>query len=391
MFDFPAIYPPSTMAYNHIFLRSLSVYAILFSAFLFSCSSTDEAPVEPETTLPFNISVFAKGSDAIYQLNILGNPDNKEIFNLTQSPGVPLGYQEVYTHGPKVTFFNFGGGSYAFWQKDVITGNSFNRTPLCDLEDEESPRFPLTSGEKLALLTTVSTGNQEWESYLKIYDPANSNCSRFYINDTYIHGRSRAQLHKDRFYLYNAEDQAGPSLTVLSANTGDQLGKLTFEKEFRAMMSEDQLYLSFQDGTYKTYQLNALSLEKEGTMGITPMKNAQGIYSSTFKGNKMSFDYPYAQPSPLSTAPAIYDWATNTVTHGGDFYLSDAINAIAMENDQSLILTTAKVNLENNIIVAGYKDAYEQYKGGVAYLNFDGEVLMNIPLDYVPFEILIGD
>lgn len=384
------------MIYNYSFTRVLNLCFVFFLAIFYSCS-TDEGgvapPVEPENLLPFNITVLAGGREEdIYQIDIVGDPEDKEVTNLSQTLGVPREYFDlrVYGHEFILLDYYYGQTGFKFWQKDVVSGNSFDRTVSCELEEGEVRRFPLVYPDNYALITVMSPAHLEFKNYLRVYDPETSTCGRFYLNDIYIGGRGSTHLHKDRFYLYAPEDPAGPSLTVINTTTGAQVQKLSFESEFSAVMSEDLIFVQFRDGSYKIYKLQDLSLQQEGTTGAS-LYNGRGFYSSTFEGTKMAFDHVYAQPSPLSTAPAIYDWATNKVTHGGDFYLLDALRSIGAENQISANLKTARVNLKNNIIVAGYQNGYEPNKGGVVYLNFDGEVLLNIPLDHVPFEILIRD
>lgn len=385
------------MTYNYSFSRFLNLCLVFFLAIFFSCSNTDEGgiapPVEPENSLPFNITVLAGGREQdIYQVDILGNPEDKEVTNLSQTFGVPREYFELKVYGHEFIFldYNYGRTGFKIWQKDVVTGNAFDRTVSCELEEGEAPRFPLVYRDNYALITEISPAHLEFKNYLRVSNPETSSCSRFYLNDIYIGGRGSTYLHGDHFYLYAPEDPAGPSLTVINTTTGEQVQKLSFESEFSSVMSEDLLFVQFSDGKYKSYKLQDLSLQQEGTIGA-PLYNGRGFYSSTFDGTKMAFDYIYGQPSPLSTAPAIYDWATNKMTHGGDFYLSDALRSIQTENQISARLKTARVNLKNNIIVAGYQDGYEPNKGGVFFLNFEGEVLLNIPLDYVPFEIIMRD
>lgn len=377
-----------------VYFRSLKAGAILFLALIYSCSNSDEGgvapPLDPEVNLPFDISVFAGDSEEIFQVDILANLEEPEVINLTQTLGVTAGIQEVQIDGSKFTFLRLDPAGYSFWQKDVLTNTTIKRTPICEWVEGENALFPLTSGGKVALLTSVYIGQQEWENNLNVYDPFSTGCSRFPINDPFfIHSSTRAKLHQDRLYLSIPEDPTGPSLIVVNANTGEHEGKLTFEMAFRGILSNEHLYILFHTGDYRAYRLSDLSLETEGIIGDHRINTLTGIFSSTFRGKRMVFDFPYPQPSPLSTAPAIFDWESNTITHGGDFYLSNAINSVAMENSQSLGLTVARVNLEKNLVVAGYKNHNEHNKGGVMYLNFDGEVLLNIPLDYVPHEIMI--
>lgn len=385
------------MTYNHSFSRFITLCLIFFSAIFYSCSNADEGeiapPVEPENSIPFNITVLAGGGDEdIYQIDILQKQEDKEVTNLSQTLGVPRKYFELGVYGHEFIFldYTFGRTSFKIWQKDVLTGDSFDRTVSCEMEEGEIPRFPLVYPDNYALITEVSPAHLEFKNYLRVSNPETLTCGRFYLNDIYIGGRGSTHLHKNRFYLYAPEDPAGPSLTVINTTTGAEVQKLSFESQFSAVMSEDLLFVQFQDGNYETFKLQDLSLQQEGTIGAS-LYNGRGFYSSTFDGTKMAFDYVYAQPSPLSEAPAIYDWATNKITHGGDFYLLDALRSIETENEISASLKTARVNLKNKLVVAGYQDNYEQNKGGVMFLNFEGEVLLNIPLDYVPFEILMRD
>lgn len=139
------------------------------------------------------------------------------------------------------------------------------------------------------------------------------------------------------------------------------------------------------------YRLDDLSLLEEGTNGNPLLFKNAGIYETNFKGSKMVFDYPYAQPALFAYGPAIYDWETKEIIHGGDFYLADAINKLQAQYNQALAYTALNVNLDSNIIVAGYKVLGEAGKGGVIYFNFEGEIIYNFPLDYIPFKVIIRE
>lgn len=383
------------MTYTSYFSRYYRLLIILFTAHFISCSTSDEGgevpPVSAEDMVPVDISVFAKKNENLFQVDILGDPEDREVINLSETMGIPYIFQEMNIDGPKVTFFTLGGGSWEFWQKDVITGNTMRRSPICDPVDGEGWRFGKSSEDQLALMTVINQGH-EWENYLRVYDPATDSCSRFFINDMWLPAPEYAHLYKERLYVYSrSEQEAEFSLTIYNSNTGEQVERLTFGTEFRSTMSEEQLYLFFPNGNYRTYSLTDYSPTAEGSTGNRNLFRTSGIYPTDFKGNKMAFDYSYSQPAPLSSAPAIYDLSVNEITHGGDFYLVDALRELQNQKEQVVVHTTVQVDLNSNIVIAGYKIYDESETGGVLFLNFDGEILMDIPLDYVPFRIMIRE
>lgn len=381
------IYPRINFRFKYIIL--------VFIVIIYSCSKNDEdnetPPISAEDMVPFDITVFAKKNDSIYQLDILGNPEEMEVINLSQTLNLPTQYRDDFINGSKITFFDNRNGSYAFWQKDVESGNVISRDPICEPMENDSWLFPRTSENQIGILTVQNSGVNDWKNYLNIFNSNTASCNRILISDFYIPQQNYTYLHKDRFYLYSRNaNYSEHSLTIINTNSGEQIEKFTFESAFQTMMSNDELYLLFPDGSYKIYDLNGLSLQKEGNTSNQYLFNFPGIHKSEFKGSKMVFDYLYPQPSPLASAPAIYNWSTDEITHGGDFYMTDALRQLEDEKVEDFSYTTVKVNLDTNILAAGYKNV-RNMEGGVLFFNFEGEILMNIPLDYVPYRLMIRD
>ncbi|WP_037320440.1 hypothetical protein [Salegentibacter sp. Hel_I_6] len=371
---------------------------ILIIILLFSCSTQDDAEEVDQPTsgqdnpVPFDITAIAKSKDSIYQIDILENNEEIEVINLSQSLDLPLDIYRNFTDDFSVTFVNIENGNYEFWQKDVRSGTSKNSSPICSLSEYEGVRFVKTDSEKIGVVTVFNEENNVIKNYLNIYDHVTSSCNRFYIGDFYIQHRNYTQIYKDRFYLYSSEpDQSQHSLSIFNIDTGEQIERITSETEFRVTMNDEQLFLMFINGQYSTYNLDDLSLEKEGQTNNQYLHHSLGIQKRDFKDNKMVFDFTYPQPSPLASAPAIYDWTTNEITKGGNFYLADAKRALEDDRSLSFNLTKVKVNLDSEILVAGYEDVRDTNKGGVVYLNFDGEIILDIPLDYAPYEIIIRE
>lgn len=381
------------MTSTKLFFRFNSISIILITTLLYSCSQTDEVdePIDEEDFVPFEISVIAKNSENIYQLDILGDTADILETNLSQTLDIPYNSRRTYTNGSKITFFDIQNGNYAFWQKDVVTGQSISQDPICEATENESWRYPLTSGDQIGLITYEFNESTE-KNYLKIFDATTNTCNRFEIADFYIPQNNYAHLHKGRFYLYFTEiGGEAYSLKIMNTSNGEQIETLSFESAFSTTMDDEKLYLMFVDGTYKILNLEDLSLLEEGMTNNPHLSHTPGLYSSNINQNKMVFNYSYPQPAALSSAPAIYDWTTNEITHGGDFYLFDVDRKLEDKYIEGFKFTAVEVDLESTILVAGYQNVRDTNEGGIVYLTFEGEILMDIPLDYVPTEIIIRD
>lgn len=381
------------MTQSNLFFRVNSLYLIFLVIFFYSCSKNSEVdnPNSEEDFVPFAISAVAKNSDSIYQVDVMGDTADIEVTNLSQTLGIPYDYKSAQINGSTVTFFDFQNNNYAFWQKDLANGQKVSRNPICELAEDEGWRFPLTNGDQIGIITYGVNESAE-RNFLKIYDVSATTCDRFEIADLPNPQNNYVYLHKERFYLYSHEVGGEEYfLKVINTSNGLLEEELFFNKAFRTIMDEERLYIMLADGSYKIYDLDELTLIDQGSTNNQYLHRVPGIHKSNIKGNKMVFDFPYPQPSAYSSAPAIYDWTTNKITGGDDFYLADVDRELEDQQIADLKLTVVEVDLDSEILVAGYQNLRYTDEGGIVYFTFEGEILMVIPLDYVPFKIMIRD
>jgi hypothetical protein len=380
------------MTYFNRFSSLGFFFVVLITTLFYSCSPSEEEDISisEENLVPFEISAIVKGEESIHQLDILGDTSDIEVTDLSQTLGVPYDIRSTYINDSKVTFFDNQNRNYAFWQKDLVSGQSISGNPLCELTEYETLRFPLTSGDQTALITSEFNG-VDVKSYLNVYDTS-STCNRFEIADFYIQQNRYAHLHNGRFYLFIQELGGDAySLKIIDASNGQQEEKFTFDSNFRATMNDERLYVMLVDGSYKIFDLQDLNLIEEGETNNEYLHFVPGIHKSNTKGSKMVFDYTYPQPTRIGSAPAIYDWNTNEMTRGGDFYLLDVIRELEDTYIEGFEYTAVEIDLETEILVAGYRNVRDNNEGGIVYFTFEGEILIDIPLDYVPFSIMIRD
>lgn len=372
-------------------LQFKKIFPLIFLVLIVyvSCSPTDN-PEEAENSAElFEVSVFAKDRESVFQVDLKRNNENPTVTNLSETMGAPFNYNDLKIKGSGISFFRLEGSSYAVSHKNVATGNIINSDLMCEPGESEMRLFPIVSENELAMVTSVKTGENQYENYLKIYEGTGSACDRILLQGIDIRKRAGLFLHQGKVFAYQQEGTGVFALIKLNRETGEQEEKITFDTEFRVSMNEENIFIVFPEGNWQSYSLENFSPQNEGDVASRYLIAESGIYNYTFHGDRMTFQLPYPQPSALASAPAVYDWAENEVTHGGDSFLLDVLQEAEREMEQSLRITTTKVNLENNIIVAGYEQLRSEVKGGILYLTFDGEIIENVRLDLIPFEIMI--
>jgi hypothetical protein len=107
---------------------------------------------------------------------------------------------------------------------------------------------------------------------------------------------------------------------------------------------------------------------------------------ASFSGEKLFYIYSYSQPSPILSAPAVYDFVKQ------ENNIIDMISiASRVEQDlgANIVLSAMEYKPEADVFLVGYgKQDGNILEGGVLVISAKGELLDNIMLTFAPTYIV---
>jgi len=368
---------------------------LLFLAMLFltlACEKDDDGPDSPPqyaTEVNFNVTVLMRNDDSdriSYDINI-----GTELIgpvNLTDQPGFPFspGYN---TDGNYLIFFDRFQEAKS-WKKNVATGE------IETFENYFIPPNPATSIRNYAtkdyLLTFYRNffGANPEDLFLHIYEMATGNFETiFFTDEDYNPNESLTRFaygNKFMGVFRNAAGERVMKIVNLDTPQDNHLIDINDRRSYTAV--ENEIFLFGDDG-YRIFdigsgQLGSVNLTEETINSPTPF-----FYTNKLE-NRLSFEFPYAQPSQISKGPALFNLDTGRV----ELFDLDMFRLNLQENFQYLSgADFSYVNQEEGVIVLSYSYSTEQsgLEYGIAFLNFQMEVISTVRIPFPPFEIMIHE
>jgi hypothetical protein len=111
--------------------------------------------------------------------------------------------------------------------------------------------------------------------------------------------------------------------------------------------------------------------------------------TNTF-GNTFSFEYPYAQPSQISRGPALFNLDTGLV----ELFNLDLFRTNLQAESQFLSgAGFSYVKQEDGVIILSYSYSTEQsgLEFGIAFVNYEMEIISTVRVPSPIFEIIVHD
>lgn len=358
----------------------------VFALLLLGCSKDDQ-PVT-ETGMPSQVPDFiVLGEDVsnLYQYTYSAGNDTAELVNLSQENNLGGNFITLRQVGEVLTFYTFSSGSFSAVQRNVRTG-----------ESRELPNFYTTDGNRSVVWGT----NSDTSIFLGYYSPPTT--SDFGIQTLDISSGSSTDLplafdvdnvyeplfHKDLLLVPYADARGTHTVVVIDAVTSTIRRTLVFGPAIPSFYIEASGNIAIitrtndTSYTHSLYDFNTLELLETEDFSVNRFF-APGPLEAKRVNGKLYYANFYAQPSPVSFGPAVYDFNT------GENRVIDMIGIVQQLQETTgatISLTAFGYEASGNSFLIGYTRDYSNgaFEGGIMVISPAGDLLRTLETPFIP-------
>ena len=364
-------------------MKSKILFGILFGYLMVACSSDDEGTTsEPIPPSPTSFIAIGENDTQVLQYSYDAEANAGMSTNLTETVGLPIGYLAIRQNDEVVSFYTFFQGAFNLYQWDTqqLQGMVFEQ--FYELTDERSVAWgtdlgnnvlfgyfgPFTARDlalqRVSLLGDVGTDVTIESSVASTSRPLTAN-ERVYIS--YVDSE---QDHKLVVYDWTTEE-----LSVI-LNFGKQPFSffVTENDEVAVLKNEVPPVMELYDAANLDF-LNRMTLSTNLRFDSGPVNDV------VLLDNKVYYNFTFAQPSTLTSGPAIYD------LDSGDnvvFPLDNIVDEVEQQVEQSIGITTQVYDKVNNVFLVGFGALDATNRGGVFQLSEAGELIEVFEFPFTP-------
>jgi len=378
---------------------------LLIMASIFACTSSNDEPGEMDDTgddmgggpvsgegateVNFSIAVLTENDSEEYMLyDINANGNIVATTNLNQAFGFQGRPKYNVDNGYLMLFKDFNEA--ISWRRNLKTG--LNQTFTNYFISPSNKTGIRNFGDSNYLITFFQDykGNNGDKWFVRIYDITNGTSSEdVYFADggpfnPYFSGTRFARDGKF-FGLYRDVSDA-LTMKILDLNSPLTPTVLNVATKRHFTMVDDDIYL-FGENEYQIFNCANGSISNSSQTPESIYSSFQ-IFESSLKGDQLTFPFTYGQPSQYVRGPAIYD-----LTEGVNILFDLNEFDVAMEGSGQFIQTstTSINNQTEEVIVLGYnyQNIALEFKHGIAFLNYNMEVIATLEIPFEAVEIMI--
>ncbi len=371
-------------------MSSISKTLVLcFLMALFGCAKDDDSqpPLDseiPPIVLPA-LTVLGDTDLIEYQTDVDETLQEITTVNLNEEIGFGQQLYLLDSSDQLITFVTRFEGQTTAWQRNISTGDVYRKQDFCP--------------QKGAFSVTTATGSERYLTYLfddlediedryflEVYDKDTDACKRYDLGL----GRPAAVRQYGPIYMvYKVPSIDAKEILIVNLNEESIPTVLSLEDDFNfATVNNQELYLFFIDGSYEIYDINSLALIQEGSNPVLSKTSEIGFLSTNFKEGKMRYYEFFPQPSTILFSPRVYDFSTDS-----EVALGVDLLTLKTELENQLATTISfqdiEIDFDRNLLYIGYSEIRPSVKGGIAYTNFEGDLINTISLPHYPRQILI--
>lgn len=372
-----------------ISLKGVLAFAIF--AFL-SCSKDDGGETVSLSESEINVILIGEAAERVYQYSYNSTDDAGIQTDLTQELGLENNYLALRQQGNELSFYTFALGKFSLFRKNVETGvSSFT-------ENFYSENFG----------RTVLWGtNGDRNIYLGFFEPQNS--SNFGVLTIDIETGVRTDLkiedaiqtsyapifHQGKLILTYRDVSANYKVAIVDTDTNTIQNRLEFGAlvpnifidEFgdvvilKSNRGENYSYAIYDPITYES----SADIEFSLTRFFDP-----GFLNARLLNQELYYYQSFVQPAEVQFGPASFDLNTNLETVVDMIRI---VNEIENNNGKSVRLISQGIDEESGVYLLGYANLNNSntIDGGMIIVSFEGELIKNIELPFVPSYFLIKE
>lgn len=365
------------------------LFAILLV--LFGCSNDDNSVVSeqeeqnPLENLVVNAFGNAESSQQVFQMEIDVETEVITNTNLTQTIGLPFSRTLASSDNNIITWYEAINANFNTWQKNLTSGATQTTSAPCSIENENLQAVTNTENELVYITRFFGSDTESAKSKVRVYSQG-ATCSLQEIESFAIQNFVTTE---DAIFLYAFDifDNENVKVFKISTQTGQIQGEITLPASAKLTLIQDVIHSFNFNGTYTTYSTNTLQLIETKNLGII---NADGFgfFDGQIFQNVLLSSIVYAQPSPFVKGPILVDLTTGELASSSGILFEIQQNLRNEPSYSGVQLITYEVDIEKGLILCSFTN----FGGtqGIAFTNFDAEILKIINTEYLAREMRIA-
>jgi hypothetical protein len=329
------------------------------------------------------LTYLSNGSGGYTWVSVSSERKVVEEVNIREDLGLHGGWK--YLSENYITYCTYNNYSISIYCKNLTNGDNYINENIYNTEDGETLFKILKTDDKVVLVLETGNGNYK----IVAVDLVSGNINKIDLDYSYItcwYPCGREIIKGDKLFTAMSTGNGGiiQSIDLSAMSLGPSK---EFTSYFVAYINGNEL-LSFHDDLYDVYDLNNFELKSSSSFNL-PIPYDFGVFETPIKDSYIALKRHIAQPAAFSTVPVVYDLSSQSEIVDANM-LPNFIRQWEMELGHSVGITDYAVDLNKQQIIIGYSYAVDalNYKFGLLYVNFKGDLLDDIEVDLSP-DILI--
>lgn len=369
------------------FARGVSALIFLL---LGACSKEDGIEVEDIDRPNIDVTLVGEDSERVYQYNYNSESEISVQSDLTQELGLGSSYLTLRQEGDLLSFYIFASGNFSLIQKNVATGSSSVKA-----------NFYTANSERNILWGT----NDEKNIYLGFFEPQGT--SNFGVLTIDITSGEQQQLiieddiqisyqpiyHMGKLVLTYLDALGTYKVAVVDTSTNTVMERLDFGELVPNVFvngTGDVVILksdSGQDYSYTVYDATTFMPLQEEEFSLTRYFDP-GFITARLIGQKLFYYSLYVQPAEVRFGPACFDLSASNETLVD---MERIVRQVEAEGEKSIQLLSQGIDEQSRTYLVGYVTLNDSanLEGGALIISFEGELIKDIELPFVPTYFLV--
>ena len=359
---------------------------MLCTVLLYSCSDTDDVITSVDTSTEFpDFSFFNFSEDTeLFQYQFTAFDQMGSFSDVAALDGISPNIQRVEIAGDVA-------GLYAgnmVWLKNVRTGGVVSGMNFFDESDTEFRSWTLNSEQEV--FSGYNDSNALDNFRLRVIS-----LNTGVVSDLQIGALSQNSIpvyRNDRlvFYENQTSSSGGQQSTLVVVNTDDaemlNLEVLAGVHVFGLVFGDaNDFYAFLSNNTYVRYDATTFTQLETGPSSFNRFLEG----SEQVVNGKLYYTFMQSEPAVVEDFPSIYDIASQETTFVD---ITPELTSLADENEWTGVVRTTftyVANLEAWLIGYRYLDTVGNEVGGIAKFSNEGELLINLEVDYFPWNLVV--
>ncbi len=353
--------------------------------FFISCSKDDSPGTVIEMTNIPNFKMIGEDAENILQYNYSETRENISQINLTQTLGLDPSYLTLRQVNEVVSFYSFNSGSFSILQQNTLNGQTTVYPDFYTVSEERSITWGSNSENLLFLGYYSPKGTRNYG--IRTLDPADGSFTDLAI-ELNIQQAYQPLYFRERLLMTYRDVSGAYKIAIFNTETRTVISTLSYGEGIPTVLIDENGNIGVIVGNgnsnfmYQVFDIETLMLQRE-SMFVLNTFLPPGPFKGAIYGNTLFYANSLAQPSPVSSGPAYFNFEDNS-----DFVIDilGIVQQVELETQFTIALTAMKYIKEAEVFLIGYANANESGKveGGVLVISKTGGLVERIEVPFVP-------